>query len=738
MKSVIEQPVYVFSEFRLDPARRLLTRNGETVVLNPKTFDLLLRLVENRDRVLSKNELLNTVWEGQFVEEGNIPVHISALRKIFGETKDDHRFIVTVPGRGYRFVSSVEYENHEAARSSPAEFVRSNGSTEISVEKPPLRSLRTERSSRRNYLFLWVSLGVLLVSASAGVFFWRGWNDAGTPARPAAGQSSAPPFRIAAARKVTSTGKVRTAALSPDGKMVLYSAGRTGETGLWIGHVDGGEHIQLRPPGDAKYRGLAFSPDGNSVYYVVAGEQVTDGALYRSSILGGVPEKLRDIDNTQIALAPDGQQFAYVRNDPKAGTSSLVIAQLIGSDERVIASRPIDQSFAWLTPSWSPDGKWISVAASLGKFEGIEIFIVAVEDGAVKQLTDGMKWDDVRATEWLNDEAGILAVAGEKELWGDSQLYHVSYPDGLSRNISHDLIAYGVDLHVSSGNRTLLTIQVQRNSNIWVAPADDLTKAKQITFGSFERLDGLLDLTWTPDGKLIHSAMVGRAVTMWKTDPIVGKQQQLTPSSSFNYRASVTNDGKFLVFESNRSGSQEIWRSDLNGENARQLTSGGENSWPHVSPDGRWIAFRKRDGFLWRMTIDGTDEMRLTEQPASMPRFSPDSRYIACVFEAEDERQQVAFLSTDGGAPIRLFDVPRNANFSLGVRWTPDGKALTYRDWIEGIWRQNINGGPPKRMPGLPKDARYAYDWSRDGRTFAFVPGQWISDVVLVSLEPNS
>src|SRR4029453_1733406 len=102
-----EQPTYIFSEFCIDPARRLLTRDGEQIDLSPKAFDLLLALVESRGRILSKDELLNKVWDGQFVEENNLAVQVSTLRKVFGETTHDHRFIVTVPGKGYKFVGEI-------------------------------------------------------------------------------------------------------------------------------------------------------------------------------------------------------------------------------------------------------------------------------------------------------------------------------------------------------------------------------------------------------------------------------------------------------------------------------------------------------------------------------------------------------------------------------------------------------------------------------------------------------
>lgn len=98
------EKTFSFDDFEISGAKRLLLKKGEVVALNSRTFDLLLTLVENRGRILSKDELLETVWEGQFVEENNLTVHISTLRKIFGEKKDEHRFIVTIPGKGYKFV----------------------------------------------------------------------------------------------------------------------------------------------------------------------------------------------------------------------------------------------------------------------------------------------------------------------------------------------------------------------------------------------------------------------------------------------------------------------------------------------------------------------------------------------------------------------------------------------------------------------------------------------------------
>ena len=104
------KPAFEFGPFSLDPGKRLLLRNGEAVPLAPKVLETLLALVENRDRVLSKDELLDQVWGGTSVEEGGLTRNVSILRKTLGEKPDDHRFIVTVPGRGYRFVATVNHK----------------------------------------------------------------------------------------------------------------------------------------------------------------------------------------------------------------------------------------------------------------------------------------------------------------------------------------------------------------------------------------------------------------------------------------------------------------------------------------------------------------------------------------------------------------------------------------------------------------------------------------------------
>jgi len=113
-ESIPQRCFYAFGPFHLDPVKRLLLRGAEPLPLSPKDFDLLLALVQHHGEVLVKEELMDRVWPDTVVEEGNLNRHISTLRKTLGESPNEHEYIVTVPGRGYRFVAEVSEDWRES------------------------------------------------------------------------------------------------------------------------------------------------------------------------------------------------------------------------------------------------------------------------------------------------------------------------------------------------------------------------------------------------------------------------------------------------------------------------------------------------------------------------------------------------------------------------------------------------------------------------------------------------
>ena len=98
---------YEFGPFRIDPVKRLLLRDGQAVAVTSKVFDTLMVLVEHHGQILPKDELMEKLWPDTAVEENNLTQQISVLRKALGERSGEHRYIVTVPGRGYSFVAEV-------------------------------------------------------------------------------------------------------------------------------------------------------------------------------------------------------------------------------------------------------------------------------------------------------------------------------------------------------------------------------------------------------------------------------------------------------------------------------------------------------------------------------------------------------------------------------------------------------------------------------------------------------
>ena len=242
-------------------------------------------------------------------------------------------------------------------------------------------------------------------------------------------------------------------------------------------------------------------------------------------------------------------------------------------------------------------------------------------------------------------------------------------------------------------------------------------------------------MAWTPDQRIVYSADTKDSTTLWIMNADGSKQKQLIPSGGVNSYPSLTSDGRLVVFQSNRGGHFGVWRADLNGENMMPLTGDTAGGWPSVSPDGKWIIYNSNinsDGELWRLSTAGGEPVRLVDKPARWAIVSLDSKMVACSFDG-DGRTKLVILSLDDGRLVRSFDISRLANLRLGFHWTPDGKAVTYLDRTNGIWRQDLSGGEPQRLKGLPEEKLFSYAWSPDGKWFAYTRGSTTRDVVLIS-----
>ena len=142
MMSSSGKSVYEFGSFRLDPAEHVLLRDGEPVPLRPKEFAVLLALVGNHRHVLTKDELLEAVWPGQFIEEGNLNRQISTLRRVLGDTSDEPQYVQTIPKVGYRFVANVREIVHPSAGIVEREL--RDQSSDVVIERRTVARIVTE------------------------------------------------------------------------------------------------------------------------------------------------------------------------------------------------------------------------------------------------------------------------------------------------------------------------------------------------------------------------------------------------------------------------------------------------------------------------------------------------------------------------------------------------------------------------------------------------------------------
>jgi Tol biopolymer transport system component/DNA-binding winged helix-turn-helix (wHTH) protein len=722
MKSLITNN-FRFSEFELDPAKRLLFKAGEPVPLHPKTFDLLELLIAGRGQVLSKTELLDKLWENQFVEESNLTVHISTLRKTLGEVRGENRFILTVPGKGYKFVGvagEIENERTESEISAASdETARETGDAELpAVDGEKTGLAGGDRRARKIPAFVFYLLPLVFLFCIGGYFWWRSEN-----------RTSVAPLPQMQIRQLTNNGKVEIAALSPDGKLFAYVTGEFGKKTLWLGQIDGGNNIELRPAAEINYSALVFAPENDKLYFSVREPSGESSTLFRMPVFGGAQEKIRDNIDT-FALSPDGRRIAVVKHKAEENKDFFVVSDLNGGAEREIVS-PFPAGAGSI--SFSPNGQTLAFAVWRDETNQ-DVYTAQIETGELRQITE-QSFDEINRTVWTADGGGLILTArGTHVRSGVPQfrVWSIALTSGETRQITSDLSSYRNALGLSKD--ALLTIEHRQMNNIWVAPAENPGQAKQITSGSFGRYDGLWGLDWTPDGRIIYDSSNTQSQIISEMNADGSKQRELTSPGYVDSALAVSKDGRYIVFHSSRSEGFDIWRMDANGDHPTQLTFGGKNYQPTISPDSRSVYYKSWEnniGELRRISIDGGESAALTDKETSWSSVSPDGKFIGALYRTDKKR--FAILPISGGQPLKQFDLPKSATFYGGGRWTPDGKAFVYYDVNYGYWQQSIEGGEPQRIAGLPKERLYNFAWSPDGKQFAFVRGTEIRDVVLIS-----
>lgn len=688
---------YEFGGFVLDNRQKLLTRNGEIVRIAPKTFEILAFLAERPNEVISKEEIMNAVWHDSYVEDANLTVHISALRKIFAASKNGSAEnrpvnIETFPKKGYRFVA---YVNESPRNENVNIIVDALGDVSVGhIPNDPPTGDRP-RTFRRPLV---VSVGILMLSV-AGYFLisgFRGSNRAEQSMVPVAGME-----------------KTAAYALSPNGEYVAHAPNIDGQAALYMTHLASNSRVQLIPPGPSAYLAMEFSSDGSWLYFLRFETNTT--VLYKIPILGAPPIRLLDGVGFHFSFSASGDQVCF-RRVTETGETEMVIARPDGSNARTFATRSKVEPYSDFSFGLSPDG------TKLASIVGGNVVIVDVATGvenviatlAPSGLGDGLRW--------LRDGSGLIASTSEKDGL-PSQLWHVAHPSGSVTRITNDLNAYG-KVDVAADGNTVISARYEDISRLWVSafPFDSFTP---VTTTYNHRFNWV---RWGTGGSVVFGSNASSNRDVWMMDRDGSNERQITKDAGNNIMPIVSPDGRYVIFASNRGGEGDfdLWRVNIDGNDAIRLTNGPSANQPAISPDSRLVYYTsgKVDGppeerSVWRVSVDGGDEKQIIAGPAYGADFSPDGTMIACWTKPDkDSPWKIGVYSADGGSSIKLFDAQRGQP----VKWTADGAGIAYaqnQKGVSNIWIQPIDGSAPRQITGFTSDRILQFDWSVNNEIIA-------------------
>lgn len=553
-----------------------------------------------------------------------------------------------------------------------------------------------------------------------------------------------PPPQI---RKLTKTGNVaQSAAVSPDGKYFVFSAeDAEGRQSLHLGQVDTSATVQIQPPADVRYVGLAFSPDGLHVYFARYEGGSLEGGLYEMASLGGQTRQIKSgLPRFFIyTLSPDGKWVAFVRDLPDKGESELVEGSTSRlNDEHRVAALKMPQRFTGV-PAWSPDGETLTCAVAGPGDEKVRMARVAGGTGKL-EILGGHEWNFVRQVSSLSNDSGLLLLGSK--IYGPFQIWRVPY-GGQPERVTNDLSNYdGMSLTADSGS--LLTVEDSLTDGVWVVPADAPDRPRQIV-QDVGRHNDFWGFSWTPDGRILYVSTKEGNQDIWVMNPDGTGERRLTYEGD-NFDPCVTADGRQIVFTSKRGDSYNIWRMSAGGGEPVRLTSGNRDFAPHCSPAGTWVVYTsERDGkwTLWKVDAGGGQPVQLTNSPSQWPAVSPDGRRVACFYVDERNALSLGVVPIEGGPP-RLINIeggqpksspmPPSISTWAELRWIRDGQELTYvdtRNGVSNIWSVPAGGGRPRQLTQFDRGRIFRYEWSRDGRTLVLSRGSVARDVVLITLK---
>jgi eukaryotic-like serine/threonine-protein kinase len=581
------------------------------------------------------------------------------------------------------------------------------------------------------------SLIVVLILAAAGFGIYSFLERSGTA-----------PFQNFTIGQITNTGNAEEAAISPDGKYVLSVQRDKGSTSLWLRNVPTGSDTQVIPPEATDYRSVAFSPDGNYIYFRKANSALRSSwDMYRAPVLGGTPQDIaRDVD-AGPAFSPDGSHMTYARdNDPEVGKSRLLMANPDGSGETILYIGDISKEDVPRNLAWSPDGKQIAYGhfGEPGVMSDIDVFDLG--NKKVHRLST-FKNDFIYEIQWMPNGRSLIAVFAHK---GSSVARHqigwISARGGDLQPITRDTNSYEA-LTISADGKSVATVQTK------VIHEMDLVSDGSVVTAVLPDAQNLSAFDWSADGKLL----VSNGASLF-SEVLAGSSTTTLLSDQDAYILNLTSCGPHYMiagwtFRDNSAGTH-LWRLNNDGSGAVELTKDQFDSFASCSPDGKWVYYWGNTTLnsALRVPIEGgTAEpvpgTKVKDNFGSFGKivFTPDGKQLIFGVQLTDTLNQraipkIAILSLGPPATsARLIDAdPRisgDIGFTGGLRMMPDGKAVAYvitEKGVDNIWAQPLDNSPGRQITNFASEHIDDFHWSPDGKTLAVERSHHTDDVVLL------
>jgi len=674
--------IFEFGSFQLDPAKRLLLRQRVPQALTPKTFDVLLLLVEDRARVVNKDELMDRLWPNTFVGDGNLSQHISMLRKVLEGEAQSVEYIRTIPRRGYRFVAPVTERPTVAATSTPSEVPASGTLVDHAAHaEAERRQEQTQEHSMHRRAGSGGALGAagvcVAVPAAAAVLLIGGWAYALFVRSELPG----PVVTLKNPVQVTSeVGVEEYPTWSPDGRTLAYQASTNGNWDVWIKQVTGGPAVNRTKDFTGSDRHPAWSPDGRSIAFYSARD---GGAILVMPALAGPARRV----GSAIAYfggppqwSHDSTALAYVVRTVHTGQPAQIdIVPLHGGETRHIAMS-LDSGYkAAFDLAWSPRNTFFAYVQAKGSLALVtRLWVLRLSDRHAIPVTDGHS-NDWRPI-WSDDERTLYFMSnrgGSTDLW-QQRLAEDGTPMGPCERVTNGMSVRNAAL--SNDQKKLAYSQGRQIANLWRVPL-----------------------------------LAGRAAT-W------ADATQLTFDQAYLERLDVSPDRELLLIGSDRSGNHDVWTMPVDGGEMRQLTTDPAPDFVSVgawSPDGHHVGFysyRNGSRDVWMMPLDGGPARQLTDGPSQEfgPAWSPDGQHF--VFSSDRTGILSLWVGTRVSGepkPLTRFDG------GAGASWSPDGRWVAFNRLTEGVqrlWRVPATGGDPELL-GTAKIGSEDFVWSRDGQS---------------------